>query len=318
MKKFLSIALTALMVAALAVPTFASTDIPADDVDNGGAGIEFSVPGCNATPTLDGAIADGEYSEIATKTSQWSKAVSDDANDGVAEAIYTNAKIYMTWDANYIYYATTFTAPNDFYSPWEGDEGNMWYSSALQFCYANTADKADTSSTNRLEFGVGVTSAGKNLATIWANEEGFDYTADDITGNFAMKVDGSTVTLELRTPWSAFTSVSPAIGAQVTLCVVYSVGADQDYVHAQLAAGCTGAGGKNTYHQATLTLADAPAVPVIEEVADETPAADAAADTSAPAATTGAAQTSDASALFVLLAVAALGTAVVVSKKVRG
>lgn len=309
MKKFFSIALTALLVAAMAVPTFAFNEVPNVDV-------ALTVPGCNAAPVLDGVIGADEYSEIATTADMWSGAVADTANEGVSESLASTAKVYMTWDKDYIYYASTFNAPNGFYSPWEGDEGSMWYSAALQFCYSNVADKAEDGSTNRLEFGIGATEAGTNLAIIWAEYSGKEgvYTTDAINGNFKIAVNGNDVTVEVRTPWSAFTDITPATGAQVTGCVVYSIGADQDYIHAQLAAGCTGTGGKNVSYEATLTLADAPALPVVEEApAEEAPAADA-----APTETTTAAQTSDATAAFAVLGVVALGAAAIVAKKVRG
>ncbi|MFA6948557.1 MAG: hypothetical protein WCQ72_06215 [Eubacteriales bacterium] len=305
MKKFLSIAMTAMLVAAMAVPTFAFQTLPSVDV-------ALTVPGCNATPVLDGTIGADEYSEIATTADMWSGAVADAANEGAADAIVSGAKLYMTWDADYVYFASTFEAPNGFYSPWEGDEGSMWQSAALQLSYSNAADKAEEGSQNRLEYGIGVTEAGTNLSTIWANYDGKDYAAEDIVNNFKIAVNGTTVTVEVRTPWSAFTDITPAAGAQVTTCIVYSIGVDTDYIHAQLAAGCTGEGGKNTSYEATLTLAEAPALPVVEEVTEEAPATD-----TAPTTTT-AAQTSDATAAFAVLGVVALGAAAIVAKKVRG
>ena len=94
MKKYLSIVLAVVMVAALSVSAFASTCLPDDDEN-----IFYDVPGCHAAPVMDGVVADGEYSEIATKKSQWSIAVSDNENDDLAWALAESAKVYMTWDA---------------------------------------------------------------------------------------------------------------------------------------------------------------------------------------------------------------------------
>ena len=88
MKKYLSIVLAVAMAAALGVSAFASTCVPDDD-----GNIFYDVPGCNVTPVMDGKIADGEYSEIATKKSQWSIAVSDDENDDLAWALAESAKV---------------------------------------------------------------------------------------------------------------------------------------------------------------------------------------------------------------------------------
>lgn len=318
MKKFVSIAVMLMMVIALGVSSFASTTIPDDD-----GNIFFDVPGCLAAPVLDGVINDGEYSLIETKPSQWSRAVSDDDNDGLADDLPKNAKVYMCWDADYIYYASTFVAPNGFYSIWADDPGGMWYSGAIQMEYCDTASR-DEDTTNRLEYGIGITADGTKVTTVWANPEDFPdaLTAEMIPDNFAMKVDGNNVTFEVRTPWTAFQAAKGAVGVQCGITVVYSIGLEQDYVHAQLAAGCTGEGGKNVIHTALLTMVEAPPPPVVEveeAPAEEAPAAEAppAAETvaAAPAAPAAAAQTGDVAAILVLAAVAAIGTAVVVTKK---
>ncbi|HHX54677.1 MAG TPA: hypothetical protein GX704_07190 [Clostridiales bacterium] len=319
MKKLVSIAVVMMMVLALGVSSFASTNVPDDD-----GNIFYDVPGCLAAPVLDGVINDGEYSLIETKPSQWSRAVSDDANDGLADEIAKTAKVYMCWDADYIYYASTFVAPNGFANIWADDPPSMWYSGAIQMEYCDTKSR-DDDTTNRLEYGIGVTADGTKVTTVWANPEDFSdaYTAEMIPDNFAMKVDGNNVTFEVRTPWGAFQEAKGAVGVQCGITVVYSIGLEQDYVHAQLAAGCTGEGGKNVIHTALLTMKEAPPPPVVEEepapveeapaAAEAPPAAETVA--AAPAAPAAAAQTGDVAAILVLAAVAAIGTAAVVSKK---
>lgn len=317
MKKLVSIAVVMMMVLALGVSSFASTNLPADD-----GNIKYDVPGCLAAPVLDGKINDGEYSLIDTPATNWSRAVADDANDGLADDLAKNAKVYMTWDADYIYYASTFTAPNGFVNIWADDPGSMWYSGAIQMTYCDTQSRDDDTQ-NRLEYGFGLAADGTKITTVWANPEDFSdaYTAEMIPDNFALTVDGNNVTFEARTPWGAFQAAKGAVGVQCGITVVYSIGVEQDYVHAQLAAGCTGEGGKNVIHTALLTLTEAPPPPVVEEEeepaaeapAEEAPAAETVAE--APAAPAAAAQTGDIAAILVLAAVAALGTAAVVSKK---
>ena len=331
MKKYLSIVLAVAMAAALGVSAFASTCVPDDD-----GNIFYDVPGCNVTPVMDGKIADGEYSEIATKKSQWSIAVSDDENDDLAWALAESAKVYMTWDADYVYYASVFTAPKGFDSIWEGDEGSMWYSGAIQMTFTDLASKEDDTQ-NRLEYGIGTTKEGTKLTTVWANAEGFEYDPEAIKDNFAIGKDGNTITFETRTPYSVFADVKGAEGTKIAGNVVYSIGEDQDYIHAQLSAGCTGEGGKNQIHDAVFTFVAAPVIetepPETEAPAPETaapapetaaPVAETAAPVAetaapapaaAPAAAAPAAQTADMTAVVVLAAVAAIGTAVVVSKK---
>ena len=328
MKKYLSIVLAAVMVAALGVSAFASTCLPDDD-----GNIFFDVPGYNVQPVLDGVISDGEYSEIVTKRSQWSIACGDDDNDDTAWALAESAKVYMTWDADYIYYASVFTAPKGFDSIWEGDEASMWYSGAIQMTFTDLASKEDDTQ-NRLEYGIGTTKEGTKLTTVWANAEGFEYDPEAIKDNFAIGKNGNTITFEVRTPFSAFADVKGAVGTKIAGNVVYSIGEEQDYIHAQLAAGCTGEGGKNQIHDAIFTLVEAPvieteapeteapapvetAAPAPVETAAPAPVAETAAPVveAAPAAPAPAAQTGDSAAIVILAAAAALGTAVVVAKK---
>ena len=254
MKKTLSLVIVVLMAAALSVSAFASTCVPDDD-----GNIFYDVPGCNVTPVMDGVVNDGEYSEIATKRSQWSIAVADDANDDLAWALAESAKVYMSWDETYVYYASVFTAPKGFDSAWEDDPASMWYSGAIQMTFTDLASKEDDTQ-NRLEYGIGTTAAGTKITTVWANAEGFEYDPEAIKDNFAIGKNGNTVTFETRTPYSVFADVKGAEGTKIAGNVVYSIGEDQDYIHAQLAAGCTGEGGKNQIHDAVFTFTAAPVI----------------------------------------------------------
>ena len=201
----------------------------------------------------------------------------------------------------------------------------MWYSGAIQMTFTDLASKEDDTQ-NRLEYGIGTTAEGTKLTTVWANADGFEYDPEAIKDNFAIGKNGNTITFETRTPYSVFADVKGAEGTKIAGNVVYSIGEDQDYIHAQLAAGCTGEGGKNQIHDAVFTFTAAPvhdavftftAAPAPAETAAPAPVAETAAPVveAAPAAPAPAAQTGDSAAIVILAAAAALGTAVVVAKK---
>ena len=333
MKRYLSLAIVALMVAAFGVSAYASTT----EADNWG-NIFYDVPKANVTPVMDGVISAGEYSEITTAPGDWCIGSSDDDWDDEALALTTSAKIYMSWDENYIYYASEFVAPFGFYCPYEDDPGSIWNAGCIQMDYCLMESHNDALE-NRFEDGVGKAENGNKVFIQYTTPEDFESLDDDtLAGLFDFTIDGNNVVFEHRVPWSAFAPAAFAEGQQYGLCAVYSIGPDS-YCHAQLAGGCSG--GKDQSRTAVITLKPAPVIeteaPETEAPAPETeapaaaaPAAAAPAETAAPApvaetaapvaaaapaAAAPAAQTGDIAAIVVLAAVAAIGTAVVVAKK---
>jgi hypothetical protein len=311
MKKFLSIALTVLLVAALSVPMFAGFSEHA----NAASGtITFDVPKIQTAWAADGTFTPGEYYDIAIDDSWLSAAWALDEDE--AEIYALNPEMAMSWDESYVYLYVKYTSNKYAYqNAWDDDPGSMWYSGALQISFAEaTAADGDT---DRLEYGIGKsTNTGALLSTIWNDWSGnaHDYVA---SGDFGVFPNGNTVVFESRTPYAEFSKTAPAEGVKYRYNLVISFGNDQNYAHWQLGEGCTGDPGKNAGLFPTINLVAA--TPLAVET--EAPAADtaaAAADTAAPAAaatTTTAAQTSDNAALIVLLAVVALGTAAVATKK---
>ena len=335
MKKTLSLVIVVLMVAALSVSAFASTTVAENE-----SNIAYTVPGCNTTPVMDGVINPGEYSLITTAEGDWCIGTPNDDWDDAAWTVAKTAKVYMSWDADYIYFASEFTAPFGFYCPWEDEPGSIWYSGCMQMAYSSLESHNDASQ-DRWEDGVGKAENGNKVFISYATPEGYDTTEDDVlAGLFDFTINGNDVVFEHRVPYSAFAPGKFAEGQQYGVCAVYSVGQDQDYLHVQLSGGVSG--GKDQSMNAVITLAPAPVIeteaPETEAPAPETeapapaPAAEAApapaeaapapvAETAAPvaaaapAAAAPAAQTGDMAAVVVLAAVAAVGTAVVVSKK---
>lgn len=297
MKKLLALSLMAIMLVMLAVPTFAGT-VQEEDFQN----IKFEIKKANTAWAGDGVLSEGEYYKVESKPTWYSSASADDANDDYAKNLCP--EFYMSWDENYVYFASVYTVRKHDCA-WDGNEPSMWYSGAVQMNYSEPNEDEPE---YRLEYGIGLSSdTGNLLDTVWADAMGSGYTAS-ANKDFFIKNDNNTLTYEVRTPWNAFlANPSVAVGSGFGMCIVWSVGEGQDYIHAQLASGCTGFG-KHAEYFAQVTLAAAPEI-VTEAPETEAPAAD------APVVETPAAQTADIAGIAVLAAVVALAGVAVVSKK---
>ncbi len=270
MKKTLSMILCAMLVAAMGVSASAS-NIAEEDRGN----IKFGIKGIADTVewTPDGEWTEGEYAEIDVKNTWISSACADDANDESAKNL--DFKLGMSWDSKYIYGYVEFEDANGYNNTWGADPSSMWYSGALQICWA----EADAESEDRLEYGIGLTSdTDEKISNVWGLKN-YDAPVDD----FEVFVDGDHLIYEFRTPVDGFSSVAAKEGSTYGFCLVISWGNDQDHIHTQISSGCTGDAGKQAANFAKVTLEEAMVVETepetVEAVADEAPAADAAPQT---------------------------------------
>ncbi len=255
MKKTLSLVLAGLLTAAMAVSASAGftdyTELP-----------KFGVKGIaeGVTWTPDGEWTEGEYAEIDVKDGWTSAAVNDDANmDAALELDY---KLGMSWDKDYLYTYIQFEDANGYENLWAADPGSMWYSGAIQV----SGSEVGSSGQSGIEYGIGLTTdTEEKITNIWFNELGsYEAPASD----FEVFVDGDIITYEYRTPFSAFSTVAAKEGAEYSYGIVISWGNAQDYIHTQLASGCTG-NGKTSENFADITLEEAIVVETEPEVVEE-------------------------------------------------
>jgi hypothetical protein len=249
MKRIALLLLAAAMILTLAVS--ASAFFEAEEAF---CEVAFTIGKQTTAWNPDGTITDGEYFKVDIQPTWLSYAINDNDTDaGLAYAKATTPELYMSWDENYVYTATRYTVSEGHECLWDSDPASMWYSGAVQFNYANFDEVA---SEYRLEYGVGLSSdTGDTLYTVWADGcgEGYEPNPDDAK----VWLDGNTLTYETRCPWSAFadednTGYKEGNGFNTTF--VWSIGKGQDYVHIQLAEGCTG-NGKHAEYMAQVTLA---------------------------------------------------------------
>lgn len=272
MKKVFSLVLAGLLVAGMAVASSAAF-VAEEDLQN----IKFDIHKINGTWTPDGEWSDGEYAEVEHKNTWMSAAVNDEANLDAAKNL--DYKLGMSYDDQYIYGYVQFVDANGHVDEYDDNAGSIWEAGALQINFTDVDESAD----QRLEYGIGVSSVtGNKLNNTWADYLGSGYVADDADWFFSD--DGDTLTYEFRTPISAFSdSVKGAEGEQIRFCLVMSWGnGNGDYIHTQLASGCTGDPGKNADNFAVITLGDQIVVETEPEVVETVAEAAAETTTEAP------------------------------------
>lgn len=302
MKKYLALILAALMISLLAIPAFAGAQ---DEVDMGN--VKFGIKKANQAWKADGVINDGEYYEVPMKDT-WFSYAWNDLSDGAEDlAKSMGQKLYMSWDDTYVYVATTYKT-SKFYNEYGDDAGNIWQACAIQNNFSPRAEEV-TANDKRLEYGLSLTSDTNQLVSfVWADSSDGNTGWAPTTEDFIVKNDNNLLTYESRTPWTAFLAAAPKTGDVFGFCIVWAAGPEYgEYIHAQLASGCTGNQGKNAYNFAQVTLEAAPVVeteaPAVVETPVETPAS-----TPAP-------QTTDALAVVIFAALVTAGGAVALTKK---
>jgi hypothetical protein len=296
MKRLLVLTIMAILLVTLVVPSFAAY-IAEEDLLN----VKFDVPKATTAWKGDGVISDGEYYKIEAKNTWFSAVAALDTNLDSAKNLMP--EIYMSWDETYVYFASVYTVKVH-ECKWDADLGNMWQSGAMQINYA---EPLQTDPTYRLEYGVALSSDTGALLTVnWADAMGSGYDAS-ANKDFFVVNNSNKLTYEVRTPWTTFLAKpSVAEGTTFGASYIWSIGTGTDYIHTQLASGCSGDPQKNAGNFAQLKLV---AAPVVETAAPETDAAAAATDTAA------AAQTADAAGIAVFAALIALAGVAITTKK---
>lgn len=211
--------------------------------------IRFDVNRIHTEWSPDGVWSPDEYTEIPVQTS-WISACTNSAAD-LDAAKNLDFTLGMSWDEDYVYTFVQHVDENGYSSIYDTAPSGMWWNSCMQVCYADANQIGD----QRLEYGITRSSeTGDLLANIWSDYFGSGYvpTARDYT----VVVDGNIVTYEFRTPFSAFSRLQTALENTYGLCYVISWGNDYDFIHTQLASGCSGNPGKNAGNFAKFTLVD--------------------------------------------------------------
>ena len=256
MKKFVSLVMAGAMIASMAVAANAVYEAEAD------AGkVAFDVPKARVDVKFDGVITEGEYYPIELKDSWISYAANVDAGIETGKAL--EKELYMSWDDDGINLATVVYLDEADYVQTQ-DAANMWNEACIQVNFA----AADAVGQDRLEYGIAKSTADDSfLGNVWAQKND-TYTPAEGDNAYVGYSDGKLV-YETSVDWDYFLDAAAAEGDEIGFCVVWSIGTAPDYIHVQLAHGCTGDPGKAADGFAKLSLVAAPEIVEPEEPATE-------------------------------------------------
>lgn len=247
MKRILTAALAALMVAALAIPSAA-----AEKVGSNAAKVAVTVPGISTeAPKLDGKIGKYEYQEI--------KYTADDMRymgadvDALAKR---DTKLYAAYSADKMYIAVVVASPDFVQTATES--GNLWQQHCLQVSCAKGDEKT---AANRSEYGFALNSkTDKLMFNAWADAYKAAW-APDLTGkDFVVVNDNGYTTYEVAIPAKSFGIDSFKKGEKVKMNFCICVGKDSsNTAQIEWSTGC--GNGKDANKFAVITLGDAIVVP---------------------------------------------------------
>lgn len=265
MKKLTSIVMAILLCTMLALTAMAGYEEGALVTS---ASVAFDAKKASVAQAFDGVISDGEYYKIDVPAEGLSFAW--DADEAATKGIKFD--YYLAWDDNGMRVAVVYKAGQNYENLYEeGEEGNIWNRTAVQYCFAPITDDEG----NFLELGIARNSAnGKLLSVTWRDTlgTGFVPTAgQDYTVVLAANGD---LVYEAFVPYNTFIETAPKLGDKVGTNLVVAGGTEAiGHSHVQVAAGCTGDPGKNATLFAKVTLVEAPPAPTTEAPAADAPTA---------------------------------------------
>jgi hypothetical protein len=241
MKKILSLALGATLVASLAVSASAAAMNGANAKT-----VKAEVKAAAETPVMDGKIGEYEYAKINTPVADL--VISDEKAKDVG------FDLYLAYDKDYLYYAikTTHEAHKN-----ENDKDmtTIWNSDGIQ---VSGAKAKPASATDRGEIGYALSStSGKVLYNTWADalKSGFKASADDVK----IVIDGKTAIYEGKVPAKFFgeDALEKGDSFKASFMVNTLIGGTRYYVEWGTGVGST----KDANAHATITLGDAIVLP---------------------------------------------------------
>jgi len=286
MKRTLSLLLALLMLAALAVPTFA-----AEQLGKNSTTIKTTIPGIAEKPVLDGFVDEFEYGEIAFTTDDMRIYGPDDAYINQIKGY--DFAIHAAYSSDTVYLAVVVESPD--YAQTQTDAANIWKDWSVQVSCAKADEKT---AANRSELGFARNSKTNALLfNAWADAYKAEWKPDLTGKDFTVVTEDGVTTYEIALPAKVFGVSSLKKGDQIRLNVCMNVGTN-DTKRGQLEWSQGTGGGKDATKFAVVTLGDAIEIP---KAAEKTPA--------------GSAATSDTAVIAALALVVSTAAVFVVSRK---
>lgn len=280
MKKILSLALSALLVASLAVSASAAAVIGANATAKT---VKAEIKAAAETPKMDGVI--GEYEYVKMDTSAANLSYSD------PKVQNHTFEVYLSYDKDYVYFAVK--GQHDAHkNERDTDLGNMWNADGIQVAAA-LANVTDAQKTYRYESGFGLSSkTGNVLTNTWVDTINAGKTAGKklAATDCVVKLDGKTAIYEGRIPAACVGEASLEKGDTFKLSLALNTFVDDTRYYIEWGAGTCAS--KDATAHPTVTLGDAIELPKKE----------------AP-------KTADATSVAILALAASLAAGYVVAKK---
>jgi endo-1,4-beta-xylanase len=283
MKKFLALALTVLM----AVSMIASVSAAKKSFEAG-----------TGTPVIDGKLDDA-YS-VSTAIAVNVKTSGDGKTSGVARVLWDEKNIYVFFDVT-----------DPILSP-ASDDATFWHNDSVEFMMNLSGQaKGKTTALNAGQY-TATPNTGK-IAGTWAGY-GKHYDANKAQAKYATQITAKGYTVEYQVPWGK--DYTPK--ADAVIGMAFHINSDED---GKTTGGSSGRDGEYFANEGQsaawsdvdsyddMKLTSKKFVPTTAAPATTKAAA------TAKAATTTAAKTADAGIVVAMVAVVALGSAVIVSKK---
>lgn len=217
MKKFISLMLTALMCAALAIPAAAVQEKGAN-----AASVTATIPAVSKKPVLDGKVSAGEYSEIVYSTDDLLFfGINDDV---LAKMKKTGFKIYASYSADTVYVAAVVDTPD--YCQTSKNVNDIWQQTCLQVSGARVDETAPAT---RFEFGYAKNSDTSELMfSPWTDAYGSGFKAALDGSDFQIKTVNGVTTYEIAIPAKCFGVDKLEEGGKLGLNFTMNIGQSQE------------------------------------------------------------------------------------------
>jgi len=314
-KKIIAVLITAFLLMTMVTPVVALWEEAANLYN-----INFTIQRVLETPVIDG-FYDGElaYGDPLPVTAADRTIIVPDGDD----AAYARAKgedwtIWMVYDETYLYVLTR-TSSEGHENPLSGEDGMVWQSAAMQLGFGPVGISDD----QFIEIGLGANDTNGDLTyVVWFNNAPGrvgDWTADDVSKNSAVRIDGAYIWYEMKIPFGAFLpKAAVAQGDQFTTGSVVLIRMPHiggGTIGSHLGWGIFGER-KGAERFVNITLGSQIQPPPIIVIEEEAESGDAAVISPAPGTSTPVPQTNDNIIIFVFAVVTALSGAVLAKRRI--
>ena len=198
------------------------------------SGLDAKISSAKTAPVIDGVVKSGEYGKEIWDVKPDNQLVSYAQFE---KGNYTaTAKVYATYDADYLYLAVVVNTPNHDNTATAADPSSMWKYTCIQVNFSSYSrdtaylsenwdwgiNQKSTQDNAMRQYGFGVTNDGESLTCLWQGDSAKQ------CENFKVIREGQTTTYEAALAWSDLNKegevFSPKKGDKIGLSVSFNLG----------------------------------------------------------------------------------------------